>query len=368
MSFDREPRPLLGLSLGMIAVLVITVPLGLETRHLLLATPALLLVLPVLLAAVIGGRAASIVVAVVAAVALSFEFIPPIHSLRINGAEDVGAYAVFVVVAVVVGGLVSDLSHRRRTAQSLATRMQEMHDELKAATAEAQRVALLEQLDQHRAALLRSVSHDLRTPLVTIRGVASDLRSEDPYDDATRRRLLDLVIDEAERLDRIVTNLLNLSRIEAGALDPVMEPLDLSDLVGAAARRLRRVFHATPLEVEVPSGLPAAFGDPTLIDLVLTNLLENAVRHGGRGGTVRVGAQQHEDLLTVTVADEGPGVDPTVRERLFEPWSSGATSGSSGVGLAICRSIVEAHGGTIEVHDDAVGGRFSFTLPVAHDG
>ena len=132
--------------------------------------------------------------------------------MRITHPGDVVAYVVFLAVAIVVGGLVSDQSDRRRTAQQAAAEMRELHDELVAITADARRIEVLEQVDRHRAALLRSVSHDLRTPLVTIRGVATDLRSEDVHDEPTRLRLLDLLIDEAERLDRIVANLLSLSR------------------------------------------------------------------------------------------------------------------------------------------------------------
>ena len=304
------------------------------------------------------------IVAVIAAIAFTLGFISPIHTLRITHPGDVVAYVVFLAVAIVVGGLVSDQSDRRRTAQQAAAEMRELHDELVAVTADARRIEVLEQVDRHRAALLRSVSHDLRTPLVTIRGVATDLRSEDVHDEPTRLRLLDLLIDEAERLDRIVANLLSLSRIEAGELRPERHELHLDELIDSVTRRLARLLVGATLEISIPDELPCLVGDAVLIDQVLSNLLENAIRHAGRPGIIRIKVEPIDRWLAVTVADEGPGIDPNIRHRVFEPWTAGAASSSSGVGLAICRSIVEAHRGNITTHDEAVGAAFTFTLPI----
>ncbi|MGZ4724099.1 MAG: sensor histidine kinase [Ilumatobacteraceae bacterium] len=372
---DTTPRPIVGLVSGIVAVLVIAVPLGFVHDRLSRATPGLLLVLPVVLAALLGGRRSSIVVAVCAALAFNAVFIPPFYSLTIDGAEDVIAYIVFATVAVAVGTLVARQADRRRAAETHAAELARIHEELLAVTAErerlaseAQRVAVLEEIDRQRSALLRSVSHDLRTPLVTIRGVSSDLRSGTVFDASTRDELLDMVISEAERLDRIVGNLLSLSRIEAGAFEPRLDTVDLGELIANSVRRLQLVFAGSTLDVDIDPDLPLLRADPVMLDQALTNLLENAVRHGGHharisAATIPDGAQARS--IVVTVDDDGPGLAMIDRARLFEPWNEQGHGALSGVGLAICKSIVEAHGGSIAADDNPSGGaRFTFTIPV----
>ncbi len=375
MSRDTTPRPLVGLFAGIAAVLAIAVPLGFVHDRLSRATPGLLLVLPVVLAALLGGRRSSLVVAVFAALAFNAVFIPPFFSLTIDRAEDVIAYLVFATVAVAIGTLVARQADRRRAAETHAAEIARVHDALVEVTAErerlaseAQRVAVLEEIDRQRSALLRSVSHDLRTPLVTIRGVSSDLRSGTVFDPTTRDELLDMVISEAERLDRLVSNLLSLSRIEAGALEPRLDTVDLGELIANSVRRLQRVFAGSTLDIDVDPDLPLLRADPTMLDQALTNLLENAVRHGGhhaRISAVAVPDATATRCVVVTVDDDGPGLPSVDRARLFEPWNAQGKGALSGVGLAICKSIVEAHGGSIAADDNPSGGaRFTFTIPV----
>ena len=338
----------------------------------------MLLVLPVLLAAVLGGRAASVIVAIAAALAFNLVFIPPAFTLQIRHPDDVVAYVVFLTVALVGGALVARETDRRREAERQATEIARVHGALveltaerEALAAEAQRVAVLEEVDRQRSALLRAVSHDLRTPLVTIRGVSSDLLSEDLPDDSTRRELLDLVVSEAERLDRIVANLLSYSRIDIGAMHPRFDIVDLDEAIEHCVRRLRRLYSGSTLAVSVDPDLPLISADPVLVDQVLTNLLENAVRHGGHH--VRITASETQGdapqrWVLVTVEDDGPGFGTGDRARLFEPWNDIGNGAHSGVGLAICKSVVEAHRGRIEADDNPAGGaRFSFTLPVYAD-
>jgi two-component system sensor histidine kinase KdpD len=357
-------------------MLFVAIPLGFIHERLSLATPALLLVLPVLVAAVVGGRWPSVVVAVCAALVFNIIFIPPFLTLQIRHPEDVVAYVVFVTVAVVIGGLVSREADRRRAAEVHAAEIMRIHSALIEVTAEkdllaaeAQRVAVLEEVDRQRSALLRSVSHDFRTPLVTIRGVASDLRSGETFDEATRDELLDLVISETERLDRLVRNLLSLSRIEAGALEPRLEVVECKELIDGCVRRLRRLLVNSSLDVSLDPDLPPLLADPGLLDQVLTNLLENAARHGGRNTRVSASAVDGEDpsarWVVITVDDDGPGLGAADPDLLFEPWNGLGQGSLSGVGLAICKSIVEAHGGRISADDNPSGGaRFAFTVPV----
>jgi two-component system sensor histidine kinase KdpD len=195
--------------------------------------------------------------------------------------------------------------------------------------------------------------------------VTSDLRAGAVYDDNVRDELLDLVGDETERLDRLVANLLSLSRIEAGSLRPDLQAVPIEELFTSRVRKLNRVLRHAHVQVDVPFTLPLAEADYTLMDQVITNLLDNAARHSPDGGVIRVRARERDGMIEVAVTDQGPGVPVPDRARVFEAFSRGEGSASSGIGLAICKAIVEAHGGSIWIEDANGGGaQFVFTLPV----
>lgn len=337
------------------------------------ASPALLLVIPIVLAGLLGGRVAALVAAASAAAAFNLAFIPPYWTWHIHAVDDFITLVVFGFVALVIGTLVVREGERRHSAEGRALELQQLNSDLQALqqererlAEEATRAAVLERVDEQRSALLRSVSHDLRTPLAAIRAVATDLLGDVPYDDATRTDLLTLVADEADRLDRLVANLLSLSRIEAAALRPDIKPMAIDDLVSQAVTRLKRLFEGRKLQLEMPAQLALVKGDYIQLGQVLTNLLENAARHAPPRSFVRVGAREVGDTVEMYVADDGSGVGLFERERIFEPFRTGDDSSSSGVGLAICKAIIEAHGGRIWVDSSAgAGSRFTFTLPKA---
>ena len=336
--------------------------------ELTLATPALLYILPVGLAALVGGRAIAVVVALVTAVTYSLAFIPPTGSLRVKLREDLVSLVVLLAVALTVGTLVARESARRRQAEQREGELAVLYAEYQRTVAdrerlaaEARRVEVLEEVDRQRRALLRSVSHDLRTPLATIRTITSGIRGGTPYDPETRDELLDLVGREIDRLDRFVSNLLSLSRIEAGALQPSFQPTDLGEVITQAVDRLHDALRAHTVEVHA-AHLPAVPADGTQLDLVLTNLLENAARHAPAGTVIRIDATVEGDVVRLVVADHGPGIDASVVPTVFDAFTTGA-GGSTGIGLATCKAIVEAHGGTI-VAGETIGGGASFTVSI----
>jgi two-component system sensor histidine kinase KdpD len=341
------------------------------------STPSLLLVVPVVIAGLLGGRRVAIPVAAGAALCVNYFFLAPYGSLKVDVVEDLIALAAFAVVAVVVGVLAANEGDRRRVAERRAKELEQLNHQLQTTEAaradlaqEVDRLAVLRDIDVQRAAMLRSVSHDLRTPLASIRAAASDLRAGTAYDKAARSELVALIDDEAGRLDRLVENLLDLSRIEAGGLRPRRAAVDLADLVAGATRRLDHLFDIVRVEVAIPPDLPLLSADQHQIGQVLTNLLENAARHAPVHSTVRVRARQQGELVKVTVSDEGQGVQRFERDRIFEPFQRGdARSGTgTGIGLAICKAFVTANGGTIDVQAaPSVGACFAFTVPV-HDG
>ena len=327
-------RPVPAAMGGAAGVVVLGLAMARFDDELTRAAQELTLVMPVVITAVVGGRRAAYVVAAVATVVFSL-LLPPVGSFRVHVADDLVALVVFSVVAVVIGTLI------------------------------AGRIEILSRVEHQRAGLLRSVSHDLRTPLASIQAAASEILDGDDHLDApTRTRLLHLVVGESERLDRLVANLLSLSRIEAGAGAPRRQPVDVAELVGAVSQRLGRLFLDRPLRVDVAPDLPLVQADYVQLDQVVTNLLENAARHTPAGSAVVLTADAVPEGFTLTVTDAGPGVAPDQLAAIFEPFRSGPVAGGSGIGLAICKAIVEGHGGTITVSANPAGGaRFTVILP-----
>jgi two-component system, OmpR family, sensor histidine kinase KdpD len=367
-------RRVVGATAGVLCVVAATAVLLPFRDDVTSATPGLILVLPCVVAALMGGRTAGLVVAVVAAGAFNLVFLEPYGTFKIASVDELVAFVVLAVVAFTVATLVAREGERRRAAVQRTAEVEalwrtnaQMHAEQARLAAEMQTLAAI---DVQRAALLRSVSHDLRTPLAAIRAVVSDLRDGVAYDAAARDDLLELVADEAERLDRLVQNLLSMSRIEAGSLQPARQAVPIDELLDDRVRRLAQLLRDTTVIVDAPPDLPLVSADYTMVEQVVTNLLENASRHSPPHAEIVVSAKPRGDFVAVSVTDQGPGLDPTDVERLFRPFERGAESRSVGLGLAICRAIVEAHGGKIAVESAngdgsrSSGARFTFTLPV----
>jgi two-component system sensor histidine kinase KdpD len=326
-SFER-PRPRIAFVAGLLATVALAAIVAPLHDHVTRAVPALLLVAPVIATAAIGGRVPGFAVAAFATLAFSFE-LEPIGSPRIRLSEDVLALIVFSAVAFVASAVVTT------------------------------KVNALEKVDDQRRALLRSVSHDLRTPLAAIHAVATDLRAGTAYDERTRNQVLDVLLDETERLDRLVANLLSMSRIEAGTMHPRLADVDVAGLVAVSARRMERLFTSWKLELDVPPDLPLVRADPAQLEQVCNNLLENAVRHTPAGTRVCLAARTVDSFVEITVADDGPGLPPEVVDRL----RASRLDPGQGLGLAICQAIVSLHGGSLRLSEHGPGTCIAVTIP-----
>ena len=220
-----------------------------------------------------------------------------------------------------------------------------------------------------RGSLLSSVSHDLRTPLTSIVGAASSLLQRgDTLPPNTRMELLQTVHDEAERLSRQVNNLLEMTRLEAGSLKVAKEPQPLEETLGAALNRMDRILQQRPVRMNLPSDLPMVPVDAVLIEQVFFNLLENATKYTPKDTPLDISASAGSGVVTVEVADRGPGFVEGDEERVFDKFYRGETprtAPGTGLGLAICKGIVRAHGGKIWAENREGGGAvFRFTLPL----
>lgn len=220
----------------------------------------------------------------------------------------------------------------------------------------------LRRSDDMKTALLRAVSHDLRSPITAIRAAGSGLGSR-TLEDGERDELIAVIRSESERLGRLVENLLELSRLEAGSAPAQPDWCALDELVESAVGTLGDPPGDVRLELE--PGLPLVHADAMQIERAIANLVDNAVRHSN-GKPVRVSTVRDGAFVEVRVADSGPGIDPDDRERIFEPFFRASGGGGAGLGLAIARGFVEANGGRIRVDAcEGRGARFTIRLPVA---
>ncbi|MBI3273250.1 MAG: DUF4118 domain-containing protein [Planctomycetes bacterium] len=222
--------------------------------------------------------------------------------------------------------------------------------------------------ERMRNTLLRSISHDLRTPLASIKGSSSLLLRSPDLDARVRGDLIADIEEEADYIARMVTNLLELTRLESGAVRLRKEWVPVEELVGAVTERLEQRLRAHPLTVTLPAELPAAPLDPTLIHKVLLNLLENAVEHTPAGTPVELSASVVESEVIVALADRGPGLQPGEERRVFDKFYRTTAEGRGrgmGLGLTVCEGIVRLHGGRIWAENRPGGGvTFRFSLPL----
>lgn len=242
-------------------------------------------------------------------------------------------------------------------------------DQMAIAAAEARIQAEAEQV---RSTLLSGLSHDLKTPLAAIAGASSSLLEATSFDDDTRRQLLETVADEAARLNRLLENILQMSRLDAGAVTPNRQWHVLEEIVGSALHRTRRELEGRSVDVRLADGLPLVSVDGLLVEQVLVNLLDNAARYTPPQAAITIVASVDGRWLRLSVSDNGPGLPPGSENRIFEKFyraSPAADSGrGSGLGLAICRAIAQVHGGNITASNRPGGGaEFVLRLPLAKD-
>jgi two-component system sensor histidine kinase KdpD len=231
---------------------------------------------------------------------------------------------------------------------------------------EAQQAHVRAETERMRNAVLSSVSHDLRTPLATISGAASSL-TQDELNAAARKDLARSIYREADRLDRLLKNLLDMMRIEAGAVQLSREWHPIDEVAGAALARLEGRLHDHTINTSFPADLPLIFVDGVLLEQVVINLVENAVKYTPPGSAIDLSASAGDDQVIVEVVDRGVGIPSGEESRIFDKFYRGKTTqeGGVGLGLTICRGIVEAHGGRIWAENRSGGGAiFRFTIPL----
>lgn len=234
------------------------------------------------------------------------------------------------------------------------------------------RAQVLEESDQLKSAILSSVSHELRTPLSTIKAAASSLRGREvSWDSPARMELIAAIDDEADHLNLLVGNLLDMSRIESGALKPKREWNILSEIVGSVLARMKHLAEEHRIEVDVPESLPLVPVDYVQMEQVFTNLVSNSLKYAPANTVVHIHARFQDDTLFVQVTNQGPQIPPEDLKRIFDKFyriTAADRVTGTGLGLSICKGIIEAHGGNIWAENLPGGLAFNFTLPLTWDG
>jgi K+-sensing histidine kinase KdpD len=280
--------------------------------------------------------------AVVSALAWDYFFVSPRMSFAVLRLDDMLLLGTYFVVAIIAG--------------QLTTYIRE-HEKLYSAS------------ELHRT-LLDSVSHELKTPLSILRSAAEQLETDDARKRASLRAE---ILVATSRLDHLVANLLNQTRLESGALTPQLDWCDARDIVNAARRALGDTLDGRPFKTEIPASMPLFKADPAMMEQAVSNLLINAVRHTPAGTSIMVktGIELRSDWVFITVLDRGPGLPPEMRDRIFQKFRRGnaAHAGGLGLGLSIVRGFAVAHGGSVAVSNNPGGGAcFTIYLPYGPHG
>jgi K+-sensing histidine kinase KdpD len=348
------------------AVALVTGAIELLKGHVPVLSLAVLYLLAIIPVAVAWGIVYAAGVSVASMLAFNFFFLPPLYTLTIQDSRNWFALLVFLVTAVVVSELASRSRRRAEEAEAALDALRKLTEERERLAQDALEAEALRRSDALKTALLRAVSHDLRSPLMAILTSAGALAhgqlSLAPDD---RRELAETILGEAERLDRLVSNLLDLSRLQAGAAIPEPGDWPVDDLVLQALDDLEA---GSRVEVVLPDDSPHVHADLHQGERIVANLVENALRYSPADEGVRVQVREAGSEVLVRVIDHGPGIQPGEAGRIFEPFQRGSTAPArgAGLGLAIARGFAEANGGRIWVESHAgQGATFVLALPLA---
>ena len=363
--FRVDRRLLLGFASGVVVTAIAVAVLVGIREHVNLTTVALGLVLTVMVTAVRWGSGSALIVAVISALSFNYFFIPPLHTFTIREPQNWIAFGAFVIAALIVGQLSSRAQEKAAEAESRRLQVEKLYKQLQDAFEEASEAESLRRSEKLKTALLDAVTHDLRTPLTSIKASVSALLESQPgvkspeLSAEVQRELMQVIDEETDRLNHFIEELMSLARIEGDQLRLDRELTSAEEVVNSAIDRAEPHLQSHRVEVTIQQSLPLMPVDAASVSGVIYELLENAAKYSPAGSSIHVQARREHDGVEISVEDNGPGVPEPLRERIFEKFFRDPALERSrtgfGMGLAIARGIVEAHGGRIWMETSNIG-------------
>jgi K+-sensing histidine kinase KdpD len=364
--------------LGTAAVTAILIPFRANINS---TTTALAYLLAVLFVALFWGSGPALLASVVGVLCFNFFFLPPLYTLDIAHAENWIALFAFFTTALVVGQLSARVKRRAEEAERSENEIDRLYKELRTAFERASQAEALKQSERLKSALLDAVTHDLRTPLTSIKASITTLLDETRapefvLDKESRLEMLQVIDEESDRLNRFISGLIDLARIDAGELHLRPQWGTIEEIVSTALARAQPLTQDHEVEVRIDEELPAVRVDERAVSEVVYTLVDNAAKYSPAGTKIKISAGVSNGMVKMAVEDQGEGVPLDLRERVFDKFFRATRDGDvstrpsgTGMGLAIAKGIVEAHEGKIWIESatDGHGTRVVFTLPIGDD-
>ena len=368
-------------ALAVAGIIVVTISLKLFDGNINATTVALALLVVVLFVATAYGSGPAVVASLVGGVCFNYFFLPPVGTLNIADPHNWIALLAFLITAITAGQLSARAKRRAEEAYAAQQEVERLYHELQDSFERSSQAKALKQSERLKSALLDAVTHDLRTPLTSIKASVTTLldgersrergAAEGQLGNEGRREMLEVIDEEADRLDRFIEGLMELARIEAGEMHLRRKWSSLNEIIVAAMKRAEPRTRAHRIELWLDEELPAVRVDERAMSEVVYVLVENAAKYSPPASVIRVLAKGGEESsVQLVVEDKGPGIPVELRERVFDKFFRAMRDGDksksgTGMGLAIAKGIVEAHGGHISIEDsgDSNGIRVVVVLP-----
>ena len=371
-----------GAALG--GILAATGLLKLFGTHVNPTTVALSFLLVVLFAATAWGSKPAVLASLLGVLCFNFFFLPPVGTFQIRNPDNWVAFFAFLITALTAGQLSARAKRRAEEAESAKQEIERLYYELQDTFERSSQAKALKQSERLKSALLDAVTHDLRTPLTSIKAsvttLLADLYATESMESGPqlgndgRKELLEVINEEGDRLDRFIEGLTKLARIDAGEMHLHRQLCAIDEIITAALKRAEPRTRGHRIEVWIEDELPSVKVDEQSIAEVIYTLIDNAAKYSPEASPIRVRAiPESGDTILVSVEDEGPGIRADMRERVFEKFFRAMRDGDvgdrkspgTGMGLAIARGIIQAHGGRIWIEDaaDHTGAKFVIALP-----
>jgi two-component system sensor histidine kinase KdpD len=368
-------------TLGVAASTILLVPLRGKVNS---TTVGFAFLLVVLFTAMFRGSKPALLASILGVLAFNFFFLPPFHTFTIVDSQNWVALTAFFITSLAVGQLSARARRRAEEAEAGRTENRRLYEELQEAFERASEAEALRRSERLKSALLDAVTHDLRTPLTSIKASATLLLEDgepngqtETFSQAEQKTMLRLISEDADRLDRFVESFVDLARIEAGDIKLSRNWGSVEEIVEAALARAEPLMRKHQLRVMVENELPVIRVDARAVAELIYTLIDNATNYAPEGTRITIKANRAPgEMVQISVADEGPGIPQEMHQRVFEkfvhvggaPLGSGRPEGI-GMGLSIAKGIVEAHGGRIWIEEGEVGKgvELSFTVPVGDD-